>query len=109
MKEVDAKDDAEDDRRSRLTPEERIIEHGQELQRQLEREPAMAILLQRSPPIHMRRAQCQAVSCPIAAMSPGDEGRIMDDYRAVLVGDRDKYFHVSCLEKMIGLSSLAPS
>ncbi|KFY75266.1 hypothetical protein V499_04727 [Pseudogymnoascus sp. VKM F-103] len=102
--------DAEEERQSRLTPEERMRENGQELQRRLECEPAIAILLQRSPPGHMVRAECRAVSCPIAAMSPSDKGRrIMDVYRAVLVSDEDQYFHISCLEKMITLSSLAPS
>lgn len=101
--------DAEEDRRSRLTPDERMREDGEELRR-FESEPAMTIILQRSPPENMKRAECRAVPCPIAAMSPGDEGRIMEDYRLVLVSDnRDKYFHISCLERMISLSSLAPS
>jgi hypothetical protein len=100
---------AEEERRSRLTLEERMAEDGREIQRRLEREPAMAILLQPSPPRHMRRAQCWAGECPIPDTSPRYEGRIMDEYRIVLVSDDRKYFHISCLEKMIRLPSLAPS
>jgi hypothetical protein len=33
----------------------------------------------------------------------------MADYRIALVSDNLEYFHVSCLEKMIDLPSLAPS
>ncbi|KFY22848.1 hypothetical protein V491_02701 [Pseudogymnoascus sp. VKM F-3775] len=70
----------------------------------------MAIILQRSPTGNMKRAECRAVPCPMAAMSPSDEGRIMEDYRLVVVSDiRDQYFHISCLERMVSLSSLAPS
>lgn len=86
-----------------------MAEDGRELQRRLEREPTMTILLQPSPPRHMGRSQCRAVECPITDTSPRDMGRIMDDYRIVLVSDDRKYFHISCLEKMIGLPSLAPS
>jgi len=100
---------AEEERRSRLTLKERMAEDGREIQRRLEREPTMTILLQPSPPRHMRRAQCLAGECPIVDTSPRDEGRIMDDYRIVFVSDDREYFHISCLEKMIRLPSLAPS
>lgn len=99
----------DEERRSRLTLEERMAEDGREVQRQLEREPTMTILLQPSPPRHMRRAQCWAGECPIVNMSPRYKGRIMDDYRIVLLSDDCKYFHISCLEKIIRLPSLAPS
>jgi hypothetical protein len=100
---------AEEERRSRLTLKERMAEDGREIQRRLEREPTITILLQPSPPRHMRRAQCLAGECPIADTSPRDKGRIIDDYRIVFVSDDREYFHISCLEKMIRLPSLAPS
>jgi hypothetical protein len=87
---------AEEERRSRLALEERMAEAGREVQRRLQREPAMTILLQPSPPRHMRQAQCQAGECPIA----DDNGRIMDEYRIVLVSSDRKYFHISCLENI---------
>ena len=71
---------AEEERRSRLTLEERMAEDGREVQRRLEREPAMAILLQPSLPRHMRRAQCWAGECPMADTSPRYKGRIIDNY-----------------------------
>jgi hypothetical protein len=71
---------AEEERRSRLTLKERMAEDGREIQRRLEREPTMTILLQPSPLRHMRQAQCLVGECPIADTSPQDEGWIMDDY-----------------------------
>lgn len=101
--------DAEEERRSRLARGERMAEHGREIQQQLEQDPTMSILLQPSPPRNMRQAKCRAEDCLIADTSPRDESRIMDDYRIVLVRHDREYFHVSCLEKMIRLPSLAPS
>lgn len=86
-----------------------MAEDGQEIQRRLMREPTTTILLQPSPPRHMGRAQCRAGECLIADTSPRYEGRIVDNYRIVLVSDDREYFHISCLEKMIRLPSLAPS
>jgi hypothetical protein len=94
---------AEEERRSRLTVEERMAEGGWEVQCRLEREPAMAILLQPSPLRHRLWGEHNAGrgECPIADTLPRDGGRIMDDYRIVPVSDDHKYFHISCLEKMI--------
>ncbi|KFY03267.1 hypothetical protein V490_00223 [Pseudogymnoascus sp. VKM F-3557] len=100
---------AEEERRSRLTQEERMAEDGRKLQRRLEQDAAMTILLQPSPPIHMRRAHCRASECIIANASPRGDSLIVADYRIALVSDHLQYFHISCLEKMIDLPSLAPS
>jgi len=102
-------DDAEEERRSRLSLEEKMAKNGGELQRRLERNPEITILLQPSPPGHMGKAQCRARDCLFENRSPRLETRIMDDYRAVLISHAREYFHVSCLEKMLDLSSLTPT
>lgn len=98
----------EEERRSRLTQEERMAEDGRKLQRRLE-EDAATLTLQPSPPGHMRRAHCRASECLIANASPTGDSLIMSDYRIVFVSYQLEYFHISCLEKMVELSSLAPS
>ncbi|KFY92486.1 hypothetical protein V498_04915 [Pseudogymnoascus sp. VKM F-4517 (FW-2822)] len=100
---------AEEERRSRLTQEERMAEDGRKLQRRLEQDAAITILLQPSPPIHMRRAHCRASECFITNATPRGDSLIMGDYRIALVSYNLEYFHISCLEKMIDLPSLAPS
>ena len=86
-----------------------MAEDGRKLQRRLEQDAAITILLQPSPPIHMRRAHCRANECFIANASRRGESVIMADYRIALVSHNLEYFHISCLEKMIDLPSLAPS
>ncbi|OBT40279.1 hypothetical protein VE00_09864 [Pseudogymnoascus sp. WSF 3629] len=86
-----------------------MAEDRRKLQRQLEQDAAITILLQPSPPIHMRRVHCQANECFITDASPRGDSLIMGDYRIVLVSYNLEYFHISCLEKMIDLPSLAPS
>jgi hypothetical protein len=93
---------AEEERRSLMTPEEKIAENGLQLQRRLEQEPALRILLQPTLPDYMARARCRAACCP--AKEEGlSEIEIQDDYRIVLAGEQRKYFHVSCLEKLLDL------
>jgi hypothetical protein len=60
---------AKEERRSCLTLEERMAEDRQEVQRQLEQEPAMTILLQLSLLRHIRQAQCWAGECSITDTS----------------------------------------
>jgi len=86
-----------------------MAEDGRKLQRRLEQDAAMTILLQPSAPIHMRRAHCRANECFITNASPRGDSLIMADYRIALVSHNLEYFHISCLEKMIDLPSLAPS
>ena len=100
---------ADEERRSHLSLEEKMAENGHELQRRLERHPEITILLQPSPPGRMGKAQCRARDCLFEDRSPRQETRIMDDYRIALVSHARQYFHVSCLEKMLDLSSLAPT
>jgi hypothetical protein len=100
---------AEAERRSRLPVEERMTEDGREVLRRLEQEPTTTILLQPSPPSYMSRAGCAAGKCAITDASAQGYGRpIMDDYRIVLGSRNQRYFHVSCVEMMVDLASLAP-
>ena len=101
--------DAEEKRRSRLPLEEKMAENGHELQRRLEQDPEIRMLLQPSPPGLMGKAQCRARDCLFEDRSLRQETRIMDDYRIALVSHAREYFHVSCLEQMLDLSSLAPT
>ncbi|PVH91609.1 hypothetical protein DM02DRAFT_334936, partial [Periconia macrospinosa] len=94
------------ERRSRMMPEEKIAENGLRLRRQLESEPALAIMLQPTPPGYMARARCRADYCSCAERR-GIE--IKDEYRIVLDTRPREYFHISCLEKMLDLPSLAPA
>ncbi|KFY18109.1 hypothetical protein V492_00134 [Pseudogymnoascus sp. VKM F-4246] len=75
---------AEEERRSRLTQEERMAEDGRKLQRRLEQDAAITILLQPSPAIHMKRAHCRANEYFITDASPGGDSLIMGDYRIAL-------------------------
>lgn len=76
-----------------------IAENGLQLQRGLEQEPALRILLQPTPSNHMARARCCA-ACGSFAMEEGLSSiEIEDDYRIVLACEQRQYFHVSCLEK----------
>jgi hypothetical protein len=70
---------AEEERRSRLTQEERMAEDGRKLQRRLEQDAAITILLQPSPPIHMRRAHCRANERFITNASLRGDSLIMGD------------------------------
>lgn len=51
---------AETERRSLMIPEEKRVENGLRLQGELESKPALAILLQPTPPTCMARARCRA-------------------------------------------------
>ncbi|OAF55202.1 hypothetical protein VC83_08455 [Pseudogymnoascus destructans] len=86
-----------------------MAEDGRKLQRRLEQDAAITILLQPSPPIHMRRAHCRANGCFITNVSPRGDSLVMGDYRIAPVSHNLEYFHISCLEKMIDLLSLTPS
>lgn len=94
------------ERRSRMTPEDKTAETGLQLQRQLDSEPSLTLLLQPSPPGHMTRARCRARYCAIA--EEAGELEIRDDYRIVLTSHERIYFHVTCLENTLDLPSLAP-
>ena len=100
---------AEKERRSRITPEEKIAENGLRLRRRLESEPALTVLLQPTPPRYMARARCRADYCFFAEKAGSRQVEIKDEYRIVLDTQPREYFHVSCLEKMLDLPSLAPT
>jgi hypothetical protein len=86
-----------------------MTEDGREVLRRLEQEPTTTILLQPSPPSYMSRAGYAAGKCAITDASAEGYGRpIMDDYRIVLGSRNQRYFHVSCVEMMVDLASLAP-
>jgi hypothetical protein len=57
----------------------------------------------------MARARCRAACCSFAKEEGLSEIEIRDDYQIVLAGQQRQYFHVSCLEKLLDLPSLAPS
>lgn len=99
---------AEDERRSRVTPEEKVAENFSSLHDQLDKNPSISLLLQPTPPGHMARARCYA-SCCLEKQEDYDL-IIRDDYRLVTSGGAiTEYFHVKCLEKMPGLAKLAPT
>ncbi|QSS58081.1 hypothetical protein I7I51_07503 [Histoplasma capsulatum] len=98
-----AEHNAEQERRSLMTPKEIAAENGLQLRRELAAQPELTFILQPTPPGHMARAQCRARACSFA------ERVIKDDYRVILTAGEREYFHVSCLENMLDLSSLVPS
>jgi hypothetical protein len=98
--------EVEETRRSRLTRGQRMAEDGHELQLEIDEDSAITLLVQPSPPDLWRRARCRAPDCLKAAIR---DGRVMHDYRIFIVRAEREYFHVSCLESMLDLSSLAPT
>ncbi|XP_014550519.1 hypothetical protein COCVIDRAFT_115245 [Bipolaris victoriae FI3] len=95
---------AETERRSLMTPEEKSLENGLRLRGELESKPALAILLHPTPPTWMARARCRADYCSFA------ECRVIkEEYRIVFDTVPRVCFHVSCIEKMLDLPSLAPA
>lgn len=98
------------ERRSLRTKEEIMKEDGLELQKRLQDDPETVVLLQPTPPRHMARARCCADYCLLAKLCGQEEVVIKDRYRVVVgEGDQRDYFHVSCIEGMINLPSLAPT
>ena len=101
--------EAEEERRSHMSPQEKAAEDGLELQSRLDDDPALTLLLQPTPPRYMAKAQCYANYCFIEE----EQGRvgigIRDNFRAVLTSTPREYFHIDCLEKMLDLPSLAVS
>jgi hypothetical protein len=100
---------AEEERRSLMTPQEKVAENGLQLQCRLDGEPALAILLQPTPPGHMAKARCYANCCPFAEKAGKFPIEIRDDFRIVLTSTLREYFHVGCLEQMLDLPLLAAS
>ena len=68
--------DAEEERRSHLSLKEKMAKNGRQLQRRLERNPGIMILLQPSPSGLMGKAQCRARDCLFEGRSPRQETNI---------------------------------
>jgi hypothetical protein len=94
-------------RRARLTQSERMIEDGKDLHDSLDRTPSLTLVLQPSPPYHLRRAQCCAKECTSSGNQPKNDHAIKDEYRVAVLGPQREYYHIECLEKMLDLSPLA--
>ncbi|KAJ4180978.1 hypothetical protein NW767_014246 [Fusarium falciforme] len=100
--------EAEEARRGRLTPQEKIVEDRTQFQRQLDQDPAVTLLLQRCQQTPYSRLPCNASECLV---DQGGRNYQATTFRHRILVDTaygDSY-HVPCLEAMIDLPRLAPS
>ncbi|KAG9249400.1 uncharacterized protein F5Z01DRAFT_595255, partial [Emericellopsis atlantica] len=100
--------EAEESRRGRLSPKEKIAEDGAQLRRQLDQDLTMTLLLQRCQETRFNLLPCDASECLIKPSDRGYQGstlrhRILTD---MSLGDS---YHVPCLEAMLDLPQLVPS
>ncbi|EXK77321.1 hypothetical protein FOQG_17971 [Fusarium oxysporum f. sp. raphani 54005] len=99
--------EAEEERRDHLAPQEKMAEDGAQLQRQLDQDPTMTLLLQRCQQTRYSLLPCDASECLIEQgrnrQTATFRHRILVD---VAFGDS---YHVPCLEAMLDLPRLAPS
>ncbi|KAF2098302.1 hypothetical protein NA57DRAFT_77091 [Rhizodiscina lignyota] len=101
----------EEERRTSLTKEQRLVENGQKLLSELEDNPAINMFLEDSG----GRARCYAYEdCLLADKGP----RIVERYRVLVEAPREEswppgpkkeYYHLMCMEGMLDLPSLAPT
>ena len=106
---------AERDRYNNLTPDERLKEEGEKLQRQIESDPDTLVLLEASASL---RARCRAEGdCVHVQNNNRYKNTITTDYRICLDGIKTSqhwartkyYYHVACFDRMVNLKSLMPA
>lgn len=113
--EDEMKSEAESNRRKALSPLERLREHGQKLQQQIETDDEMLAVLEKSV---SDRANCRAKKdCLYGPRYHYFPFAITDKYRICLhgvenldwFGRRKNYYHIRCFSHMVDVPALIPS